>query len=146
VDVRRCVFNQLFAPWGRRVDYGTESRRFESFRARQRNHGFSDQTQRQKPLSGTNLVQEIRRSVGWILSWYFLIATTACSPWTPHDFPVRVDVGSDLNDGQRVALLDGIALLEERVSADVFMPVETNGRRIQRDRISVREPESPCRR
>ena len=64
---------------------------------------------------------------------------SACSPWAPSDFPVRVEVGADLDDNHRAALLDGIALLEERVGADVFTLVESNGRRIQRDRSAVRD-------
>jgi hypothetical protein len=62
----------------------------------------------------------------------------ACAPWSPEEFPVKVDVGADLSDVQRQALLDGIDMLEERVGADVFEPVESTGRRIQRGRIGVR--------
>ena len=68
---------------------------------------------------------------------------TACAPWTPSDFPARVDIGADLTEVQRDALLDGIALLETEVHANVFAPVETNGRRIQRGRISVRSSGNP---
>jgi hypothetical protein len=65
---------------------------------------------------------------------------TACASWSPEpsDFPVKVDVGSGLSDAQRQALLGGIDMLEARVGADVFTPVESNGRAIQRGRIAVR--------
>lgn len=68
------------------------------------------------------------------------VCLTACAPWTPEpsDFPVKVDVGADLTEPQRQALYDGIDKLEERVGANVFAPVESNGRKIQRGRIAVR--------
>lgn len=74
----------------------------------------------------------------------FILATlAACAPWTPEELPVTVDVGSSLSDDQRLALLDGMAMLEGPMGRRVFSPVETNGRHIQRGRIAVRSSGKP---
>ena len=108
-------------------------------RAKDSRYLVSKTSERDTP-AGTNAGTKwkVASQLRLLATFFVSIVVSACAPWAPSDFPVRVDVGADLNEQQRVALLDGIALLEERVGANVFAPVETNGRRIQRGRISVR--------
>jgi hypothetical protein len=62
---------------------------------------------------------------------------TGCSFWVPDDYPVALDVGG-LNEHQALALKDAVDAIEDAAHFDVFEPLETNGKAIQRGRVAVR--------
>jgi hypothetical protein len=66
------------------------------------------------------------------------LAVSACSPWVPDSFPVKVDLGDELTPEQRTAAIEACDTWNEAVGASVLRPVESNGRKIQRGRIAIR--------
>jgi len=81
-----------------------------------------------------------------VLLAVLLVLSGCLDLWVPDlsDGPVKVNVGDDLSEQQREALLEACQRINDTAGFRVLRPVVDNGRRIQRGRIHVDQASIPA--